>query len=508
MSPALSDELCAKSAVELLALYRDKAVSPVEVVRAHLARIHEHDGDVGAFISVLDDQAEQAARTAEQAWRSRTAEALCGVPVAVKDSEALIGARTTYGIRALANHSEEVNSAPVDRLLAAGAVVVGKTNLPPFGYSAVTDNDLVGPTSTPFQLGSNSGGSSGGSAAAVAAHFAPVAIGSDGGGSVRIPAALCGVVSFKATFGRLPYGAGTAGAFDTHSPFAHPGPLARTVEDTMLMLRVMAGVDARDPFSVPAEPSFAIDLDDDVRELHIAYCPNLSDFPVAVDVADVVGNTARQLATAGANVEEKEVDFGASCGELAAYWRRLTSLGTWAAIVRLRDIGIDLLADPESGLAPFFWEDIKGLHELRAADLKLQDRLRTNVLEAIEQLLVDHDLIITPTTTVASVPNGARGQTIGPEAVNGMPVDPLIGWVLAFPLNFTGHPAVSVPAGMTPTGHPVGVQLIGRRFAENTLLRACRYIERSRPWNESYPTLEPSTTTEPRRMPRSEARGD
>jgi amidase len=380
----------------------------------------------------------------------------------------MAGVRMTLGTRALRDHEAATDSILVERLEAAGAIVLGKTNLPELGHKGTTDNLLFGPTSTPFAPGMNAGGSSGGSAAAVAAGLAAIAQGSDGGGSIRIPAALCGCFGLKPSFGRVPF-ATRPDAF-YHTPFSSAGPLSRHVEDATLMLDVIAGPHDRDPFSLPTH------LVDATRRHRIAYSPNLGSFPVSQEVLEVVESALDGFE--GAHVEQVEVDLGHSHDELAELWKSQIAVVFAAADVDSDDLPPDMLDYIDRGRA------------LSALDLKAGDIARTRVFDALQSLFERFDHVVTPTTCVASVPNGADGLTVGPSEIDGVPVDPLIGWCLTFPVNFTGHPAASMPAGLTTEGVPVGLQVIGRRFRDDSVLAACAAFERARPWGWMYERLQ------------------
>jgi len=493
------------SAAELARRIRRRELSPVEVVEAFLARIERLDPAVNAFITVLPEQALAAARAAEAAVMSGgRLGPLHGVPLAVKDLfDGKAGVRNTFGSVPFRDHLADATATHVARLEAAGAIVVGKTNTPEFGYKGTTDNLLVGPTSTPFAAGMNAGGSSGGSAAAVAARLAPLGQGSDGGGSIRIPAAMCGVYGFKATFGRVAAAVRPDG-FLIHTPYAHTGPLTRTVEDAALMLEAMVGHHPRDPLSLPDLPTgFVAATRARTSGLKVAYSPDFGGFPVMPEVRRVVDRAVRAMEGAGMQIAPVELSWPRPHQELAEMWTRTSAVRAAESALSFAEAGYDLFGELAGLLDPDYLHKLELGRALDAVSYRLDDVLRTQVFDVVQDVFEDHDLIVTPTLSVAGVPNAApgagAGTTRGPSRVEGQAVDPFIGWCLTYPVNFTGHPAASLPAGLTPDGLPVGVQLIGRRFADATVLSASAALERALPWAASYQgLLETRAATEAR----------
>jgi len=484
----LDATLTALPAAELARLVRTRAVSPVEVVEACLARIERLDPAVHAFVTVLPEAALAAAREAERAvLAGERVGPLHGVPLAVKDLfDAKAGVRNTFGSVPFRDYVPDVTATHVARLEAAGAILIGKTNTPEFGYKGTTDNRLIGPTSTPFAPGMNAGGSSGGSAAAVAAGLAPLGQGSDGGGSIRIPAAMCGVYGFKATFG-LVAAAVRPDGFLIHTPYAHTGPLTRTVEDAALMLEAMVGYHPRDPLSLPDLPrDYPAATGRDVTGLKVAYSPDFGGFPVEPRVRAVVERAVRAMADAGMRVETVELSWPRPHQELAEMWTRTSAVRAAESVASFAEQGIDLMGELAEALDPDFRHKIELGMGVGAVAYRLDDVLRTQVFDAVQDLFDAYDLVVTPTLSVAGVPNAPDGTTRGPSEVEGQSVDPFIGWCLTYPINFTGHPSASLPAGLTPDGLPVGLQLVGRRFEDATVLAASAALERALPWAGSY----------------------
>jgi amidase/aspartyl-tRNA(Asn)/glutamyl-tRNA(Gln) amidotransferase subunit A len=483
-------ELCFLPATELAARIRRRDLSPVEVVEAYLRRIEARNRIVNAYTLVLADQAMDAARRAEKAVMSgEPLGPLHGVPVGIKDLDDVAGVPTSMGSLAVINRVPSRSATVVERLLAAGAIVLGKTNTPEFGHKGITDNLRFGPTSTPWAIGYNSGGSSGGSAAAVADGMAALAQGTDGGGSVRIPAAFSGAVGFKASFGRVASVTRPDGFLWGH-PLVHIGPLARTVADAALMTAVTAGPHPRDPLSLPASGTdYLAAAFRRLEAPRIAFAPRLGNFPVDARVARVVADAVAALRGQGIAIDEREVDFKVDHYELSMLWVRTIAIHYAAIAAHWKEEGIDLLGEHGGKLTPQFRSMLTDYNQITAVEHALDDLLRTQVLDGLEDVLADHDFIVSPTLAIPPVKNATDGNTIGPVAINGSRVDPLIGWCMTYPLNFTGHPAISVPAGLTPEGLPVGLQIIGRRHADESVLAMGALFERVKPWFRDYPGL-------------------
>ncbi|MFV2070572.1 MAG: amidase [Pirellulales bacterium] len=457
-----------------------------------LERIAERNHETNAYVLVLAEDARRRARAAERALMSGgELGPLHGVPVAIKDLfDFKAGVRNTFGSKPLADFVPKETCAYVERLEQAGAIVLGKTNTPEFGHKATTDNLLFGPTSTPFDLARNAGGSSGGSAAAVAAGLAPLAQGSDAGGSIRVPASFCGLYGFKASFGRVAAPV-RPNAFLLHTPFVHAGPLARSVDDAALMLAVMAGPHPRDPFSLPRDRADDVPAPrGGVAGMKIAYSPNFDLFPVQREVATVVDDAVAALAAAGATVDQVQLGLERSQEELSALWLRQVGVLYAEVAESFKLAGIDLAGAHGPDLAPEFARMIELGRSQSALQYKLDDWIRTEVFDALQDVFDRYDLLVTPTVAVPSVQNAAGGNTLGPGEVDGEAVDRCIGWCLTYPINFTGNPAASVPAGLTAGGMPVGMQLVGRRHADASVLAASAAFEQIRPWHDTYLDLE------------------
>jgi amidase len=488
---SLSDELAYLPAAELAARIRRRDLSPVEVVDAFIQRVEARNPSLNAFVFLDFDGARKKAKEAESAvMAGEQLGPLHGVPSALKDLfdfkpgwPASLG-----GFRVLRNHVVNTYCAFCERMeTRGGAVLLGKTNSALMGFRATCDNYLFGPTRNPFNLAKNSGGSSGGSAAAVADGMLPIAEGTDAGASIRVPAAWCGAYGFKASFGRVPFFVSPNAFGNADSPFLYEGPITRTVEDAAITLNVLAGPHSRDPFSLP-EPAtdFTAATRRSIRGFKIAYSPNMDIFPVDTAVAATVSRAVRVFEEAGAHVEEIKLGIMRSLKELTDAWSGLYMLLNLQAFETMKERdGIDLLGEHRNDFPPQYLEWVEKANRLSGLDFNRSQAIRTEIFNALQNVLGNFDLLITPTTACPPVDNADDGNTVGPSQINGVQIDPLLGWALTFFINFSGHPAASVPAGLL-NGLPIGMQIIGRRHADSDVLAASAAFERLRPWHENY----------------------
>ncbi|RQH02602.1 amidase [Natrarchaeobius oligotrophus] len=490
----MGDELALTSAAALAREIRAGERSPVDVVDYFLERIERHD-DVNAFTATRANEARAEARRAEKAVEAgENLGPLHGVPVALKDLFVWKdGLGNTFGSTPFTDFVPDESAIVTERLERAGAIVIGTTNTCEFGHKGLTDNRVFGPTSTPFDLDRNAGGSTGGSTAAVGAGLVPLAVGEDGGGSIRIPAAWSGVYGLKPTFGRVPIRARPNG-FQLHTPFVHHGPQTRTVEDAALMLDVVAGPHPDDPFSLPAEAddSYLAAMRRSIADFDVAYSPHFGDFPVDQRVLDVVGNAVRAFETAGATVDRLDFEFPYSHETITELWVDSFAVFYRELAHHLGEEGLPNLLERTNELCPQFAAKLERGRGVDAVDYKRNDVVRTGIFDAIQEVLTEYDLLVTPTVAVPPVENAANGQTLGPSEIDGEAVERTIGFCLTHPLNFTGHPAASVPAGVTDDGLPIGMQLIGSRFDEASILAASGAVERVRPWDHHYEEILPN----------------
>jgi amidase/aspartyl-tRNA(Asn)/glutamyl-tRNA(Gln) amidotransferase subunit A len=484
---ALDRELAETTVAELAHRIRRRELSPVEVVDATLDAIERENERLNAFVHVDPEGARQRAREAEQAVMSGALLGpLHGVPTAMKDLfDYKPGWPSTFGgVRALKDFVPDFYCAWAERMEDAGAIIVGKTNSPVMGFRGCCDNPLFGPSRNPFDTSRNTGGSSGGSAGAVAGGLLAVAEGTDGGGSVRIPASWCGVYGYKQSFGRVPYVA-RPNAFTGFHPFLFEGAITRTVEDAALVIEAISGYDPRDPFALDERAELTPAVRRSIEGWRIAYSPDFDVFPVEPEVASVVQEAVRAFEAAGARVEQVRLGIEHDQRELSDLWCRVIIPINIAGFEYMKRNGLDLLADHRGDFPEEYLRWIDEGYEMRVPQLMRDEEMRTEIYDAIQGVLNDYDLLVTPTLACLPVENADDGNTKGPTQIGGVEVDPLIGWCLTYPVNFSGHPAASIPAGMA-RGLPVGMQIIGRRYADGDVLAASAAFERVRPWKDTY----------------------
>ena len=469
-----NDELSWTSAADLAAAIRDRRLSPVEVTDAVLSRIDTVNPRVNAYCTVAADRARAEARAAEAAlMRGDALGPLHGVPISFKDLTPTAGIRTTFGSKIFEHHVPTEDAAVVERARRAGAVVIGKTNTPEFGCKGVTDNLIFGHTRNPWRLDRIAGGSSGGAGAAVAAGLGPIAEGSDLAGSIRIPAAVCGVVGLKPSLGRIP----RVPVLNGYTSLSHVGPLTRTVRDAALALSVWAGPDERDPQSLPATgDDFAHAADGGIQGLRIGWSPDLGYAAVDPEIRRITTAAATIFSTVGATVEESHPGFE---DPLSLF--------------------IDLTAPIRAaGMAPHWekWSDqmdpflhLRMSHgeKMSAIDAERATHRRTAFWQTVRRFFERYDLLVTPTTSVAAFPIGVSY----PAEIDGRAIDNQLQWFpFTFPFSITGQPAITVPCGFTAEGLPLGLQIVGRRFADATVLRAAAAFEAAQPWAARRPSLD------------------
>ena len=466
----VSDDLAFMPATELVAAYRAKSLSPVEATQAALDRIEAHNERLNAFCRVDAEGALAAAAESEARWhRGEPIGLVDGVPTSIKDIVLTKGWPTLRGTKTIdADQAWDVDAPATARLREHGAVLLGKTTTCEFGWKGVTDSPLTGITRNPWNTDMTPGGSSGGAAAAVAAGMGQLAIGTDGGGSVRIPCGFTGLAGIKASFGRVP-------AFPA-SPFgmlSHVGPMTRTVADTALMLSVIARPDARDWLSLPPDVrDYRDDLDGGVTGLRIAYSANLGYARVASGVAALVADAAKLLGELGAEVEAVDPDVG----HPQEIFRTLWYAGAAAA---LRSISAERREDMDPGLVEVATEGAR----YGALDLIDADTARAALALRMAQFHERYDLLITPTLPLTAF---AVGEEVPPGS--GMARWPE--WTpFSYPFNITGQPAASVPCGFTEEGLPVGLQIVGPRYQDRRVLRAAAAFERAFPTTDRRPSL-------------------
>jgi Asp-tRNA(Asn)/Glu-tRNA(Gln) amidotransferase A subunit family amidase len=442
-------------------------LSPVEIVAASLARIEDVNPRLNCFCFVYADEATALAREAEA---REPVGPLHGVPIAIKDLTPTAGKRTTMGSFAFEHWVPDRSALLVERLLAAGAIMVGKTTTPEFAYSSFTESPLWGVTRNPWDETRTPGGSSGGSGAAVASGCVPLAEGTDMGGSVRIPAAWCGLVGLKPSFGRIPLDF-LPTQFDT---IQHFGPLARTVEDARLLLSVAQGPSERDVMSLAAPLDLSPDTS--VEGMHLALDVDLGCYAVAPEVERAVRNAAHALADAGAVVEEVDVGW---TREVADAW-----VAHWG--VYLAAIFGDKLEEFRERMDP----RVVGLMDaglaLGAVEFKRLEFVRTRAWQQLAPILERFDALLCPTMSQVARPVDEDDFVWYEDRGDGL----YRGLDMTAQFNFVSQcPALSIPAGWSDDGLPIGLQIVARRYRDDEALRIGAALERVRPWSDRRPPL-------------------
>jgi len=448
----------------LVQLYRTGAASPVEATQAVLSRIDETDRMLNAFCLVDAERALESAEASEARWQEGAPKDLLdGVPVSIKDLILTRGWPTLRGSRTIdPKQPWDVDAPATARLREAGAVLIGKTNTPEFGIKGTTDSLLTGITRNPWNSRMTPGGSSGGAAAAVASGMGPLAVGTDGAGSIRIPSTFCGIPGIKPSFGRVP-----AYPLSPFGTVAHIGPHARSVEDLALMLTVMSSPDARDWTSLPYDPrDYRVGLADGVRGLRIAFSPDLGYVKnVDPEVAAAVREAAESFSALGAHVDEAAPGF-ADPEEITT---QLWFVGSTTIVGNLTLAQV-ALTDPA-----LRWQAEEG-RKVSVAQLQQLVLRRGELGSFMRQFHQRYDLLLTPGVSVPAFEAKAPGEWE-------LALPKFLGWTpFSFPFNLTQQPAAVVPCGLTRSGLPVSVQIVGPMHGDALVLRAARAYESTREW--------------------------
>ena len=457
------DEIAFTPALDLVRRYASRDLSPVEVTEAVLARIERVNPTLVAFITVTAELALAAAQAAELAYSGGSAGPLAGVPLSIKDITATRGVRTTRGSLLYRDFVPDEDAPFVERVLAAGAVMLGKTNTPELGWKGDSGNRLVGPTHNPWQHGRTAGGSSGGGAAAVAAGMGPLAQGTDGAGSIRIPAAFCGVFGLKPSFGLVPnFPASAVG------DLAHVGPMTRTVRDAALLLNATAGADPRDRLSWSSGVDYLDGIGAGIAGWRVAWSADLGYTEVAPGVRDATEQAARRFEELGCAVEEAHPGLPDPWDIEGTIWE-----AAMAGVFRGR------LDDVRDRLDPGLLRVVERGNAIAAADLAAAQQRRAGYYDAWRRFMERYDLLLTPTLPVTAF---AAGADEPPRADGRTDVTPLDWTKFTYPFNLTGQPAATVPCGFDAAGLPIGLQIVGRWHADATVLRASAAFEEAAPW--------------------------
>lgn len=454
------------SAVALAQRIRARSTTAAEVVEAHLAVIERHNRAINAICTLAADQARESADAIDAALaRGEKMGALAGVPVGIKDVTLTAGIRTTFGSKLFAEHVPREDAEVVARLKAAGAIVIGKTNTPEFAAGANTVNAVFGATRNPWDLRMSASGSTGGGAAALASGMIALAEGTDFGGSLRTPAAFCGVVGLRTTAGLIPKHPSVLPWHDQ----SVEGPMARNAADCALMLDAMAGLSTKSPLSCAPPWKSAYEMVSGTRALsgvRLAYCPDIAGIGVDLELERLCREAAFGLAQAGASVEEVRHDLSDGRAAFLAL-RAEAMLGThWDRLDRLDQVNANLAENIRAGL------DISVRHIAAA------ERKRADIWRRWRVMFEKFDLFLSPATPVPPFPV----EQDFPAEVNGRKLASYVDWIApTFLVSLATLPAASVPAGLTAGGHPVGLQIVGPRFSEPGILAAASMVERMHP---------------------------
>jgi aspartyl-tRNA(Asn)/glutamyl-tRNA(Gln) amidotransferase subunit A len=463
-----ASEIGFATALDLVELYRTKALSPVEATQAMFDRLDVLQPRLNAFCVIDRDGALAAARASEERWiAGQPLSPLDGVPATIKDLVLMRGLPTLRGSRLVDPAQDWPEDGPaVARLREAGAVILGKTTTPEFGWKALGDSPLTGITRNPWNPERTTGGSSAGAAAACAAGIAPIHVGSDGAGSIRIPSAFTGIFGLKATFGRVPaYPPSAMGLL------SNVGPMTRSVRDAAAMLNVLARPDDRDPYALkPEDHDYLAGIDDGVKGWRIAYSPDLGYAKVDPEIASACARAALRFADLGATVEGVGAIFPSPREALLTLW----SAG---AALLLSVYPKQRLSQCDPGLVTVAADG----EYVRAVDYVAADMVRTELGKRMGAFHQRYDLLLTPMMPVPALP---VGQDLNDPSTERSWID----WSpFSYPFNMTRQPAATVPCGLTRAGLPIGLQIVGPLYGEDRVLRAARAFETTQP--ERRPTL-------------------
>ena len=480
----MTQKLESLSAADLGRKINSREITALECVQYFEERITKYNGLINAFVYVDFEYAESKAKEIDEKLnRGEYVGPFAGVPFGLKEFlPNKIGWKSYHGGVRCLESVDEYNSVFCQAMEDAGGIAIGKCNAPSYGFRGTTDNKMFGPTSTPYNLKYNAGGSSGGSAAAVAAGLVPIAEGGDAGGSIRIPANYCNLFGFKAGIGTIPNLCRPDAWAATH-PFCVNGGLTRTVEDAYILMSYMARYSSRDPFSVPTVLEVK---PENVLNMKIAYTKNFDLFEVDSEVLDIFDKTINFLKSSGIDIEEVHFDFKHTANELAEQWCKGITVDCALELNHEKENGNDLLTDHFDDFPEEFISIKQECDKLGIEDLYKFNLARTDILDQFENVFENYDLILSPVCCSKGILNKNDHNTKGPDNINGKPVEPLIGWTMTYLVNFIGNPAASIPAGFTSDNVPMGIQIIGKRYDDKSILSFSKKYEELNPWIQYY----------------------
>ncbi len=463
----MSADLAFMPAVEVAQNVREKKISSLEATENFFQRIDRLDSQLNSYITLCQDQALADARAADDAvQRGSNLGPLHGVPISIKDLELTRGVTTTMGSALFSDRVPDMDSIVVERVKASGAIILGKTNTPEFGQSGTTENKVGEPCRNPWNTERTPGGSSGGAAAALAAGLCTLSMGTDGGGSIRIPASFTGVYGIKPTQGRVPRYGGYGRPSANH--FSQSGPITRTVADSALLLQVVAGYDTRDVNSLrQAAPDFSANLGAGVKGMRLAWSSDYGFAAVDPEVVEITERSAKQFSGLGANIEDAGLKLE---DPFDAFWD-VFATAAYTSYGHLLDEHRDDFSD--YGLKSLLHGQSRTGADMSRAIYEI-DRLGRRM----EEFFDDFDLLLTPTMAVPAFPIEQR-----PSVIGGRKVEPFWGFLpFTYLINITGQTAASIPCGYSEDGMPIGLHIIGPRGSEAKVLQASAAFEQAQPW--------------------------
>jgi aspartyl-tRNA(Asn)/glutamyl-tRNA(Gln) amidotransferase subunit A len=473
------EDICFMSAYEMVEKIKSMELTSLEITETIIERIKKINPIINAYCTPTYNLARDMAKNADEAVKKgEKLGSLHGIPTSIKDLIQTKGIKTTFGSKLYENFIPDQNDIAVQRLINAGCVLLGKTNTPEFGIPALTNNLVFGETKCPWDIEKNSGGSSGGAASSVASGIGPLALGSDGGGSIRIPSSLCGVFGLKPTFGRIPSYPREGIHFNSMD---HYGSIVRYVRDAALMLNVIKGYYPRDPNSLQDDSTDYLEiLDNKPNKLKIGYSMTLGFGKSLEDeIKENVMNSVQKFEQFGWSVEEANIKLK----NPESAFRTTVTVGYAQDFqkefkTRMNDFSPDIRSTIKLGLDNTLLNFTKAIEQ------------RKQINEVIGRFFQDFDLLITPTTPCpAFSPGWLDSGTVFPKI--GKKMLNVITWMtFTFPFNMTGHPAASIPSGWTTTGLPIGMQIVGPRYDEKTLLQVSQAFEEIAPWQDRRPKFD------------------
>jgi Asp-tRNA(Asn)/Glu-tRNA(Gln) amidotransferase A subunit family amidase len=478
------EDICFMSACEMAEKIRTQELTAQEITEIIIERIERLNPSINAYCTPTPELARDMAKKADERVKGgEKVGTLNGIPISIKDETEVEGVRTTFGSKIFENNKPRRDDILVKRARNAGAIILGKTNTPAFGFKGETDNLIFGVTKNPWNLERTSGGSSGGAASAVASGLSPLAIGSDGGGSIRIPSSFCGTFGLKPTFGRVPQSnmllLGYLGTF------VHKGPIVRYVKDAALLLDVLVGEHFSDRYSLP-KPNYSCleKLDEIPSKLKIGYSLDLG-FAEVLDpeVEKSVLDAIQEFDQLNWSVDKSEVKIKNPERLFWTFWASGFGYTFKAFLKKWKD-----------KMDPDFAELINIGLEYSAIDLKVAELQREMIYINISRLLKDFDVIITPTVACPAFEIGKSAiydmETLKSDIIINGKRSSLLGWLsFTYPFNISGHPAASIPCGWSNEGLPIGMQVVGKRFDELTVLQVSKTFENLVPWQDKRPII-------------------